>query len=79
VINLAGGGRISLLDLVDTLNRILGQSIAPLFGPPREGDVRDSQADVTKARRLLGFETAVTLEDGLRRTVAWYRDAAVKT
>jgi len=79
VINLAGGGRISLLDLVDTLNRILGQSIAPAFGPPREGDVRDSQADVTKARRLLGFESAVTLEDGLRRTVAWYRDAAVKT
>jgi nucleoside-diphosphate-sugar epimerase len=76
VINLAGGGRISLLDLVDTLNGILGLSIAPVLGPPREGDVRDSQADVTKARALLGFETRVSLEDGLRRTVAWYREAA---
>jgi nucleoside-diphosphate-sugar epimerase len=76
VLNLAGGGRISLLDLVSTLNRILGRSIVPVFGPPREGDVRDSQADVTKARRLLDFETRVSLEDGLRRTVAWFRDVS---
>jgi nucleoside-diphosphate-sugar epimerase len=76
VLNLAGGGRISLLDLVSTLNRILGQSIVPVFGPPREGDVRDSQADITKARRLLDFETRVSLEDGLRRTVAWFRDVS---
>ena len=79
VINLAGGGRISLLDLVETLNRILGRSIAPAFGPPREGDVRDSQADVTKARALLGFEPVVSLEEGLRRTVTWYRGTAVQT
>ena len=75
VINLAGGGRISLLDLVATLNRILGASITPTFGPPREGDVRDSQADVTKMRQLLDFETRTSLEDGLRRTVTWFRGA----
>ena len=77
VINLAAGGRVSLLDLVDTLNRILGRSIVPTFGPPREGDVRDSQADVTKMRQLLGFEPRISLEDGLRRTVAWFRDPSI--
>lgn len=69
-INVATGGRISLLELLDTLNRIMGTSIAPAFGPAREGDVRDSQASIDKARRLLGFTPSVSFEDGLRRTVS---------
>jgi nucleoside-diphosphate-sugar epimerase len=73
VINVAAGGRISLLDLIETLQRILRSNVAPTFGPIREGDVRDSQADITKAKRLLGFAPSVSLEEGLRRTVAWYR------
>jgi nucleoside-diphosphate-sugar epimerase len=73
VINIAAGGRISLLDLVHTLQRILDSRVEPTFGPTRDGDVRDSQADITKARRLLGFSPSVSLEEGLRRTVAWYR------
>ena len=75
VINLAAGGRVSLLDLVATLQRVLGATVAPMFGAPREGDVRDSQADITKAQALLGFEASVPFEDGLRRTVAWHRAA----
>jgi len=47
--------------------------VKPVYAAPRAGDVRDSQADISKARRLLGFEPAVSLEDGLRRTVEWYR------
>ena len=73
VINVAAGGRISLLDLIGTLNRILGSRIDPTFGALREGDVRDSQADISKATRLLGFAPSVSLEEGLRRTVAWYQ------
>jgi nucleoside-diphosphate-sugar epimerase len=70
VINVATGGRISLLDLIATLNGILGTRIEPEFGPARTGDVRDSQADISKAQRLLGFTPLVGLEEGLRRTIA---------
>ena len=73
VINIAAGGRISLLDLIRALQRVLGTSVEPAFGPPREGDVRDSQADIGKARKLLGFTPTVSFEEGLRQTVAWYR------
>jgi UDP-glucose 4-epimerase len=73
VINVATGRRISLLDLLNTLNAIIGTHAAPQFAAPRAGDVRDSQADIAKARRLLGYEPQVSLEDGLRATVAWCR------
>jgi nucleoside-diphosphate-sugar epimerase len=43
-----------------------------VFGPPREGDVRDSQADIEKARRLLKFSPSMPFEEGLRQTVAWF-------
>jgi nucleoside-diphosphate-sugar epimerase len=51
----------------------MGRDLEPVPGPPREGDVLDSQADIYKARKLLGFEPSVPFEEGLRRTVAWYR------
>ena len=73
VINVANGGRVSLLELVRSLQVILCKEIQPTFGPAREGDVRDSQADIFKARQLLGFSPQVSFEDGLRRTVTWYR------
>jgi nucleoside-diphosphate-sugar epimerase len=72
VINLANGGRISLLDLAKTLQVIMKKTVAPTFGPPRAGDVRDSQADNFKARKLLDYEPTVSFEEGLRRTVAWH-------
>jgi nucleoside-diphosphate-sugar epimerase len=55
------------------MRAIVGSQVKPVYAAPRAGDVRDSQADISKARRLLGFEPAVSLEDGLRRTVEWYR------
>ncbi|MCX7935909.1 MAG: NAD-dependent epimerase/dehydratase family protein, partial [Planctomycetota bacterium] len=72
-INLACGDRFTLLELVATVNRLLGTDIKPRHGEPRPGDVRHSQADISKARRLLGFAPLVTFEEGLRRTVAWHR------
>lgn len=73
IINVSAGGRLSLLDLIRTLQEILKQTAEPTFGPPREGDVRDSQADVEKARRHLNFAPETSFEDGLRQTVAWYQ------
>ncbi len=71
--NVAGGDRISLLDLIATINRILGKTIEPKFAPRRAGDVLHSQADIAKARRLLRWEPRVTFPQGIERTVAWYR------
>ena len=76
VINVAGGGRISLLEVLRVLQDILQTNVEPTFGPPREGDVRDSQADIHKARQMLGYEPRVPFEDGLRSTVEWYRTGA---
>jgi len=49
----------------------------PVYGPYRKGDVMHSQADITKARRILGYEPIVSFEEGLRRTVDWYRTATI--
>lgn len=73
VINLASGGRISLNRLLAMLQDAVGVDVEPVYGPAREGDVRDSQADDTLARELLGFDAQVTVEEGLRRTVEWFR------
>ena len=73
VVNVATGSRISLNRLFDVMRDLTGSSLKPKYGPPRDGDVRDSQADISKARTLLGYEPLVSLEDGLRPTVEWYR------
>jgi nucleoside-diphosphate-sugar epimerase len=73
VINVATGGRISLNQLLETMNGILGTSISPVYAEARVGDVRDSQADITKAAALLGYAPTVGLEEGLRHTLDWCR------
>ncbi|HTK29486.1 MAG TPA: SDR family oxidoreductase [Vicinamibacterales bacterium] len=74
VINVACGTRISLNDLLTTMGRIVGVEARAVYREPRAGDVRDSQADIGKARRLLGYEPSVNLEEGLRHTLAWCRE-----
>jgi nucleoside-diphosphate-sugar epimerase len=73
VINVAAGGRISLLELIRSLQTIFRTTTEPQFGPRREGDVRDSQADIGKARKILGFSPSVPFDEGLRQTVAWFQ------
>lgn len=73
VFNIACGSRISLLAMIDLLNGLLGESIAPDFVAPRPGDVRHSRAAIGKAQRLLAYEPVVSFEEGLARTLAWYR------
>lgn len=77
VFNVATGGRISLNHLFRTVRDLVGASGEPEYGSPRAGDVRDSQADITKARRVLGYEPIVPFEQGLEQTVAWHRGAGV--
>ncbi len=69
VINVAGGRRISLNELLAALQQITGSKVPAIHGPSRVGDVRHSLADLGRARSLLGFEPQVSLADGLRRTV----------
>ena len=73
VINVATGGRISLNQLFQVVRSLTGAKMEPTYDAPRAGDVKDSQADISKAHRLLGYAPIVSFEEGLDRTVAWYR------
>ena len=79
VINVAIGGRVSLNELFRTLKDLTGAAVEPIYAESRAGDVRDSQADIGKAHRLLGYEPTVTLEQGLEKTVAWFRKTQMTT
>jgi UDP-glucose 4-epimerase len=71
--NAGNGNRYSLNYVWDLLQKIEGVTLPARYGPPREGDVRDSQADTAAVRRDLGHNPQYSLEEGLRRTLAWYR------
>lgn len=71
--NVACGGRYSLLDLLGRLKEIIGSGIEPIHEAARAGDVRDSQASIEKAQKGLGYQVSIDFEEGLRRTVEWYR------
>jgi UDP-glucose 4-epimerase len=73
VINVATGQRISINQLAAALQRLIGVDQAPVHIPARQGDVRDSLADISLARQLLDYEPIVPFDEGLRRTVEWYR------
>lgn len=75
-INVACGTRISLNDLLRVMNTIVGTNLQPLYKEERAGDVKDSQADITKAKELLGYTPIVSLEEGLRHTLEWCRSEA---
>jgi nucleoside-diphosphate-sugar epimerase len=73
VFNVGVGGRFSLNQTVELLSKISGTPLEVKYEPPRDGDIRDSQADITQARALLGYDPLVDFEEGLRRTFEWYR------
>ena len=73
VYNAGNGNRYTLNQIWAHLQKIEGVEIPPVYGPPREGDVRDSQADTTAAVRDLGHAPRFTLEEGLRGTLEWYK------
>ncbi len=71
-VNLAFGTRVSLLELIDLLEKVTGRALERRHDEPRPGDVRDSQADQTRLRRLFPAIEPVALEEGLRATVEWF-------
>ena len=73
VFNVGIGGRVSLNQVTETLAKISGNQLEVKHDAPREGDIRDSQADITQAREVLGYDPRVDFEEGLRRTFDWYR------
>jgi UDP-N-acetylglucosamine/UDP-N-acetyl-alpha-D-glucosaminouronate 4-epimerase len=74
VINIANGHRTTLNELLETMKAVTGQShVTARYEPPRAGDVRDSLADLTRARSLLGYEPRVSLDEGLRVTFDWWQ------
>ncbi len=70
--NIAYGGREYLIDIYYALTKALGKDIEPNFGPDRAGDIKHSNADISKARELLGYEPEYDFERGLRLAVDWY-------
>jgi nucleoside-diphosphate-sugar epimerase len=73
VINVGTGSRVSLNQTLQSLRKITGKNLVAKYEPTREGDIRDSQAEISKARELLGYEPTVMFEEGLERTFAWYQ------
>jgi UDP-N-acetylglucosamine/UDP-N-acetyl-alpha-D-glucosaminouronate 4-epimerase len=78
VFNGGTGVRITLNKVLNLLEKITGKRIHAKHDPPRAGDIRDSQADITLARHRLGYEPGVSFEEGLRRTWEWYKSAYAK-
>lgn len=72
--NLACGERISLLGLIKLINKIEGKNIKPKFAPERKGDVKHSLADISMVKRLLGYKPHLSFEEGLKRTIKWYKE-----
>jgi nucleoside-diphosphate-sugar epimerase len=73
VYNVACGERVSLLDILESIYAAAGRRVEPRFEPPRAGDVRDSLADISLGRKMLGYEPKVRFAEGLARTMEYYR------
>lgn len=75
VFNIATGKSISVIEMLNALNAVMGTTIAPIIAPERKGDIKHSGANIDLAGQILGFEPIVRFEEGLRQTVEWYRAA----
>ena len=75
VFNGGTGTRVSLNEVAKLLEKIAGKKIQTKYEPPRDGDIRDSQADISLARKILGYTPCVLFEEGLKRTWDWYKSA----
>lgn len=73
VYNIACGQQTSLAELFETLRKVAGSDLQPVYGQERKGDVKHSLADISRARRMLGYEPSISVEQGLRITFEWYK------
>ena len=75
VVNVACAQRTSVNDIVRLANQFLGTNVKPTHASPRPGDVRDSYADISLARKLIGYEPRVFFQEGLKRWIEWYKSS----
>ena len=74
VLNIACGRAVTVNEIIDMINDLVGKNIKPVYDPPRPGDVKHSLADVTLAKKTIGFEPTVPFKQGLQLAIDWYRD-----
>lgn len=72
--NIAYGGREYLIDIYYELCKALGKNIEPIFGPERAGDIKHSNADISKAKKMLGYDPDYSFEDGIKLAIDWYKE-----
>lgn len=72
--NIGAGGRLFLIDIYNYLCKALEKDVEPNYGPARKGDVRDSNADISKARELLGYDPEYDFEKGITLAIDWYKE-----
>ena len=72
--NIAYGGREYLIDIYYGLTEALGKQVEPNFGPDRPGDIKHSNADISKAKKLLGYDPEYSFEDGIKLAIDWYKE-----
>ena len=72
--NIAYGGREYLIDIYYGLTKALGVDVEPNFGPDRKGDIKHSNADISKARKLLGYDPDYSFQDGIKLAIEWYKE-----
>ena len=72
--NIAYGGREYLINIYDQLARALGKRVKPDFGPERVGDIKHSNADISKAKKMLGYDPEWSFERGIQEAIEWYRE-----
>jgi UDP-N-acetylglucosamine 4-epimerase len=74
VFNIAYGGREYLIDVYNSLCKALGKDIEPIFGPDRKGDIKHSNADISKAKEMLGYSPSWSFDRGIEAAIEWYKD-----
>jgi nucleoside-diphosphate-sugar epimerase len=74
VINIACGRAVTVNEIIDMINEMVGKKVKPEYTEPRPGDVKHSLADITLAKKLINFEPVVNFQNGLRKSIDWYRD-----
>ncbi len=77
VVNIACGEAITVNAIIRMINELVGKAIKPIYAPPRKGDVKHSLADITLAKKLIGFAPVVPFKEGLEKAIEWYRDNLV--
>ncbi len=73
VVNIACGEAVTVNAIIHTINELLGKNVRPIYVPSRPGDVKHSLADITAAKRLIGYKPVVLFREGLEKSIAWYR------